>query len=131
MAALGLEPVPKLAFEPYPALVAFAQFLALSAVEVEDAVERELADNPALERIEEPSHSPGAHGIESLECVPSASDPRERLLAEFAILLDPVPHRFCNKRLPLRFSPLRCGDMRSGALKPVPNPVPSSQSVAH
>jgi hypothetical protein len=38
---------------------------------------------------------------------------------------------FCNKRLRLRFGSLRCGEMRSGALKPVPNPVPSSQPVAH
>jgi hypothetical protein len=38
----------------------------------------------------------------------------------------------CDKQLwfPLRCL-LKCGEVRSGALKPVPNPVPTSQPVAH
>jgi DNA-directed RNA polymerase specialized sigma54-like protein len=46
----SLELTPQLAMRPSPTLLAFVEMLALPAVELDELVERELAENPALER---------------------------------------------------------------------------------
>ena len=47
-----LTALPKLTIRPSPALIAATAFLALPSLDLEQAVERELAQNPALERAE-------------------------------------------------------------------------------
>jgi RNA polymerase sigma-54 factor len=49
---LDLRPAPAMQMVPSPMLVAFVELLALPSVELDDLVARELAENPALERVE-------------------------------------------------------------------------------
>jgi len=49
---VAFETQPQFALRPSPALIAATALLALPSLELEQAVERELAENPALERIE-------------------------------------------------------------------------------
>jgi RNA polymerase sigma-54 factor len=48
----ALETLPQLTLRPSPALITATALLALPSLELEQAVERELAANPALERVE-------------------------------------------------------------------------------
>src|SRR5215211_3011294 len=48
----ALETLPQLTLRPSPALITATALLALPSLELEQAVERELAENPALERVE-------------------------------------------------------------------------------
>jgi RNA polymerase sigma-54 factor len=73
---------PQQTLRPSPALVAATALLALPSAELEEAVERELDENPALERIEGPGRA--AVGIEG---VPAAPDPAEALLRDVMPLL--------------------------------------------
>jgi RNA polymerase sigma-54 factor len=50
---LELTPQPAMQMRPSPMLVGFAEMLALPSMEMERVVAQELADNPALERVEE------------------------------------------------------------------------------
>src|SRR5438034_3090074 len=50
---LDLTPQPAMQMRPSPMLVGFAEMLALPSMEMERVVAQELADNPALERVEE------------------------------------------------------------------------------
>jgi RNA polymerase sigma-54 factor len=67
-----------------PALLAFVELLALPIAGLEELVELELADNPALERVEPLG---GASGGDSSPAVAYVPSPRERLLAEVALAL--------------------------------------------
>jgi RNA polymerase sigma-54 factor len=80
-ATATLEMTPQLAMRASPALLAFVEMLVLSAPALDDLVERELADNPALERVEFLGQ-PG-----QIEDVPSASSAREELLADVMLTL--------------------------------------------
>src|SRR5205809_5596022 len=50
---LDLTPQPAMQMRPSPMLVGFAEMHALPSMEMERVVAQELADNPALERVEE------------------------------------------------------------------------------
>lgn len=71
---LTLEQAPQLALRPSAALVAFAELLALPAIDLDELVERELAENPALERVEPPVCGACGERHESPLCRP----PRRR-----------------------------------------------------
>jgi DNA-directed RNA polymerase specialized sigma54-like protein len=47
----ALETLPQLTLRPSPALITATALLAVPSFELEQAVERELAENPALERV--------------------------------------------------------------------------------
>jgi RNA polymerase sigma-54 factor len=64
---------------PSPALLAYVEMLTLPAFALETLIERELADNPALERVET-----AGTWIETGD-VPAASSPREQLLADVVV----------------------------------------------
>lgn len=55
---LALAMVPQLVMQPSAALIAFTQLLVLPAADLEELIDRELAENPALDRLEE-RHCPG------------------------------------------------------------------------
>jgi RNA polymerase sigma-54 factor len=71
-----------LELRPTAALVAYAQLLAVSSVEVEQLVERELLDNPALEHAE-PAPAPRPPGWAAKSAPPEPAD-EPGLLAQLA-----------------------------------------------
>jgi len=107
----AFQPLPQLTVRPSPALVAATALLGLPSLELERAVERELDENPALERVEgaacagcgrplagagcrscdrpRPLSAPpagGAGGPDGTACEPTAA---EALLREVGPLLGP------------------------------------------
>src|SRR4051794_22373471 len=111
---VSFEMTPQLEMRPSAALVAQMELLALPAVELEQVVERELASNPALERVER-SVCPGCGRLLSRAhcpwcarapiraaraCAePSAGltlaaepTPRQRLLVDVRLMLDDGDH---------------------------------------
>lgn len=78
---------------PSPALLAFVEMLALPAVALDELVERELADNPALERGDDRGPSAGPHEVaapasrrdELLADVRASLPSRDRDLAEYVV----------------------------------------------
>jgi RNA polymerase sigma-54 factor len=70
---------PQLVMRPSPALLAFVQMLALPATELEDLVEREVAENPALERVEPPC---GATIGDLSAVIADRASPQAQLLAD-------------------------------------------------
>jgi len=79
---------PQLAMRVSPALLAFVEMLVLPAPALDELVERELADNPALERVESPGR------VSRVEDVSSASSAREELFTDVVLSL----HK-CDRRL--------------------------------
>ncbi len=71
-----LELAPQLAMRPSPVLLAFVEMLALSGPALEEVVERELLDNPALER-----RGDGGSRAE-LDDVAATNSARDELLAD-------------------------------------------------
>jgi RNA polymerase sigma-54 factor len=82
MEAIAMAMGPQLAMRPSRVLVASMQFLALPSAELERVVERELAENPALERAE--SRLGGADGLET---VPDEPTPWGALGAELRLVV--------------------------------------------
>ncbi len=110
----------RLELRPSPALVAYAQLLALPAAELEHVVEQELADNPALERLEQ-DVCPLCGGYGCGVCarptarVPAAepvSDPVARIVDE----PDPVRRLLEEARLLLPTADLQVADYVAGSL---------------
>jgi RNA polymerase sigma-54 factor len=76
-AALALEARPQLELRVSPELIAYAGLLALPALELEQAVERELALNPALERVEPPVCAFCGEPLDDGRCLVCARPPRQ------------------------------------------------------
>ena len=77
-----------LAMQPSPALLAYAEILALDSAELAEAIGRELDENPALERREfVPGWSEGGGDGGALAQVPAATTAAETMLSELGPML--------------------------------------------
>jgi RNA polymerase sigma-54 factor len=114
MLDLRHEPRQTLSSDLSPALVAFTELLALPAAELELRIDREVAENPAIERVDSPAcpwcGDPGspqgcpicsrwprragpdrmAPGTDGLERLPARPTRCQRLLDEARLVLEPA-----------------------------------------